>query len=470
MGRVENPIDWSIPARGELAALLRRARKEAGVTYQELSERTGLSSATLKRAASGRVLPSQVSIERFLTACGGTAQDSAHATALRCNARRQQIGAPRRAVRVTLISSPAELGNALVALYRNAGAPTYRQMQARAGIHWLALSSLSRILNRRMLPGSRGQMAAFLQGCGVPERQQGDWVEAWRRVCVPQAGLPAPVFTFVSEGVRIPGLSPSARPPFANAPRYLPGARGSISRPQDGRVSEEIILEERIVQGRVIRYGTDHLLTVRSRTMLAESYLAAGHTADAIALLEQVVADQDRLPGSGRPRTRDARVLLSEAYFSSGRHPEAAALLELVAAEQAHLLGADHPHTLQTCTRLATAYLRTGHAADAVALLERVAADRDRLLGVDHPDTLQACARLAGAYTRIGRVAEAVTLYERILASRRHSLGPDHPVTLASDRTLSLLKGEPDPASPAPGRTSIFGVDSPSDPVTLVKG
>ncbi|WKU42649.1 tetratricopeptide repeat protein [Streptomyces sp. VNUA116] len=464
MGRIENPIDWSIPARGELAALLRTARKEAGITYQELSERTGLSSATLKRAASGRVLPSEITIEQFLTACGGSAQDTTHATALRCDARRQEFGPPGRTVRIALISAPAELGNALVGLYRNAGAPTYRKMQARAGTHWLALSSLSRILNRQMLPGSRGQMIAFLQGCGVPEKQQGDWIEAWRRVCAPQAGLPAPLFTFVSDGVRITGLPPSTRLPLSNAPRHLPGARGSISRPQDGHISEKIILEERIVQGRAAHYGTDHLLTVRSRAMLAESYLAAGRTADAIALLEQVVADQDRLPSPGRPRTLDARVLLSEAYSSSGRHRQAAALLELVAADQTRLLGTDHPHTLQTCTRLATAYLRTGHAADAITLLERVAADRDHLLGADHPDTLQACARLAGAYTRTGRATDAITLYKRILTSRQHSLGPDHPVTLTTHHTLSLLKGEPDPSSPAPGSSDTVGADSPSGP------
>ncbi len=54
MGHPETPVDQTVPARGELAEALRALRTRAGLSYDELAVRTGLSPATLKRAASGR--------------------------------------------------------------------------------------------------------------------------------------------------------------------------------------------------------------------------------------------------------------------------------------------------------------------------------------------------------------------------------------------------------------------------------
>ena len=83
-----------------------------------------------------------------------------------------------------MLFSPHELAVGLVALYRNAASPPYREMVQRAGgDHTLALSSISRIVNRRALPVTERQMAAFLQGCGVrPGTKQHDaWLAAWSR-------------------------------------------------------------------------------------------------------------------------------------------------------------------------------------------------------------------------------------------------------------------------------------------------
>ncbi|MFE1877344.1 helix-turn-helix domain-containing protein [Streptomyces sp. NPDC059496] len=70
MGRPELPVDHTVLARGELAEALRALRAEAGLTYGELAVRTGLSPATLKRAASGRTVPPWETVKEFASACG----------------------------------------------------------------------------------------------------------------------------------------------------------------------------------------------------------------------------------------------------------------------------------------------------------------------------------------------------------------------------------------------------------------
>lgn len=71
MGRPEIPVDFTVPARGELAATLRSLHTEARLTHDELAVKSGLSPATLKRAASGRVLPTQEMVTAIAVACGG---------------------------------------------------------------------------------------------------------------------------------------------------------------------------------------------------------------------------------------------------------------------------------------------------------------------------------------------------------------------------------------------------------------
>ncbi|RSS57451.1 helix-turn-helix transcriptional regulator [Streptomyces sp. WAC01280] len=179
MGRTENPINYELPTRGRLAELLRA--EKAGRTYDELATLTGVSPATLKRAASGKVVPAEKVIDAFLEACGSGSRTVRTAKSLRVQARRDERGGPIRVLATTVNTGDA-LADALEALYRNAGAPTYREMQKSAGgAYLLPLSSISRILGRKMLPVDEQQLVAFLRGCRVPQREHGEWVEAWRR-------------------------------------------------------------------------------------------------------------------------------------------------------------------------------------------------------------------------------------------------------------------------------------------------
>ncbi|MFE2015667.1 helix-turn-helix domain-containing protein [Streptomyces sp. NPDC059491] len=181
MGRTANPVNYDVPTRGQLAELLRTEKAE--VTYDELAPLAGVSAATLKRAASGKVIPSEAVIDAFLTACGSTPHTILAAKSLRRRARRDELGGYTRSVRTATINTADMLADALRDLYRNAGAPTYREMQARAGgAYELPLSSISRMLHRQMLPVDEKQMRAFVKGCQVSQREQDEWVEAWRRV------------------------------------------------------------------------------------------------------------------------------------------------------------------------------------------------------------------------------------------------------------------------------------------------
>ncbi|MFE4658190.1 helix-turn-helix domain-containing protein [Streptomyces hydrogenans] len=196
MGRIESAVDYTVRHRGMLADLLRSARSLAGLTYADLQAETGISAATLKRAASGKVTPAETTIEAFLKACGSGGRAVAQAMELRLKARRDERGGRVRVLAIT-ISTPHQLADALIAIHQNYGALPYREMQRRAGgKHLIATSSISRILNRLMLPVNEQQMTAFLQGCGMPSKLHKEWVDAWAR-----ATRPTPVLVdFPSQG------------------------------------------------------------------------------------------------------------------------------------------------------------------------------------------------------------------------------------------------------------------------------
>ncbi|MFE6819601.1 helix-turn-helix domain-containing protein [Streptomyces sp. NPDC057675] len=181
MGRTANPINYDVPTRGQLAELLRG--EKAGKTYDDLASLSGVSAATLKRAASGNTIPSEKVIDAFLEACGSDPRTARKAKSLRRHARRDELGGYTRPVRPVTINTGDKLADALIDTYRNAGAPTYREMQTRAGgAYLISLSTISRILHRQTLPVDTQQMVAFLKGCNVARRDHGEWIEAWRRV------------------------------------------------------------------------------------------------------------------------------------------------------------------------------------------------------------------------------------------------------------------------------------------------
>ncbi|MFF8973647.1 helix-turn-helix domain-containing protein [Streptomyces sp. NPDC014995] len=119
MGRREKPVDHSHPARGRLAEHLRLRRETAGVTYEVLGRESGLSPATLKRAASGRTVPRRAVAEAYVRGCGcGGDEEALHTVReLWRQARVEERGrlAQLSAPRPELISDAADLSRALEA-------------------------------------------------------------------------------------------------------------------------------------------------------------------------------------------------------------------------------------------------------------------------------------------------------------------------------------------------------------------
>jgi hypothetical protein len=215
--------------------------------------------------------------------------------------------------------------------------------------------------------------------------------------------------------------------------------------------------------------GADHPDTLKSRSNLAEAYLAAGRTAEAIPLLARTLADRERLLGADHPDTLESRHDLSVAYLAAGRTAEAILLLDQATADFERLLGADHPDTLASRNNLALAYDASGRWAEAILLFEQTLANSERLLGADHPKTLTSRNNLAMTYQDAGQTAKAILFLEQTLADRERLLGADHPDTLASRNNLALVRvraGRTAEAIPVLERTHadserLLGADHP---------
>ena len=74
MGRPENTISASGPV-ADLAQQLRLLRQHAALTLRQLTAGTGLSTATLSVAASGRKLPTWEVARAYVQVCGGDTDD-----------------------------------------------------------------------------------------------------------------------------------------------------------------------------------------------------------------------------------------------------------------------------------------------------------------------------------------------------------------------------------------------------------
>ncbi|MEV7511765.1 helix-turn-helix transcriptional regulator [Streptomyces sp. NPDC091201] len=183
MGRPELPVDHTVPARGVLAEALRKLRTTSGLTYDELAARTGLSPTTLKRAASGRILPPWETVKEFTSACGIPPAGLRPVWLKARIAERGRLKQLRRPRAPELATTFGDLGEAMEYFYEAAGAPSLRQLQEQAGgRHLLPVSSAARIVNREALPASRQQCLAFLTACGLGARTAERWAQAFDRI------------------------------------------------------------------------------------------------------------------------------------------------------------------------------------------------------------------------------------------------------------------------------------------------
>ncbi|MFE2718906.1 helix-turn-helix domain-containing protein [Streptomyces mirabilis] len=211
MGRREKPVDHSRPARGRLAEHLRSWRESAGMTYETLAGRTGLSPATLKRAACGTTVPKRATVEAYVDGCGGGQEALQAADELWRQARIEERGrlTQLHAPRPELISDEGDLSRALEVAFEQAGAPSLREIRERSGNPLaLPVSSAARIVNRDTIPADQQQLQAFLTGCGVPPERHTPWLAAFSKIS--------------SQPTGVPGAASAVNDPWTNIEHRLP--------------------------------------------------------------------------------------------------------------------------------------------------------------------------------------------------------------------------------------------------------
>ena len=202
MGRPENTISGS-GAVADFAQQLRLLRQHEALTIRQLAAATGLSTATLSVAASGRKLPSWEVARAYVQACGGDTDDwrmrwehaarsSRLPSALRLSAQAGHApGAPARHDNRGLLGGPAplpvtaettsEFMDCLLRVKIWAGDPPVRALSRRTGLPPSTVQDFLR-RERRRLPTVEA-VCTFLKACGVDDWNViAEWIYAWRRL------------------------------------------------------------------------------------------------------------------------------------------------------------------------------------------------------------------------------------------------------------------------------------------------
>lgn len=202
MGRPENTMSARGPV-ADFAQQLRLLRQHAALTLRQLAASTGLSTATLSVAASGRKLPTWQVARAYARACGGDTDDWRvrweHAVRLSrlppamrlpratspgpgLRHREDGRGFPGGPAPLPVTAETAsEFKDCLLRVKIWAGDPPIRTLSRRAG---LPPSTMQDFLHRerRKLPPVE-MVCAFLQACGVYNSGvMAEWVFAWRRL------------------------------------------------------------------------------------------------------------------------------------------------------------------------------------------------------------------------------------------------------------------------------------------------
>ncbi len=98
---------------------------------------------------------------------------------------------------------------------------------------------------------------------------------------------------------------------------------------------------------------------------LGETYLGLGLKNDkAVATLAKALAVREAAVGPDHPDTLDSRNNLAQAYLDAGRTAEAIRMLEATLRLRESKLGPDHPDTLQCRNGLAATYLEAGRTTE----------------------------------------------------------------------------------------------------------
>ena len=101
--------------------------------------------------------------------------------------------------------------------------------------------------------------------------------------------------------------------------------------------------------------------------------------------------------GPDHPDTLRSSTGLANSFYAAGHHDEALALFRDTLERRSRVLGPDHPDTLRSRGSLGNCHHAMGDYETAVRLHRETLALRERILGVDHPSTQASRNNLARA-------------------------------------------------------------------------
>jgi serine/threonine protein kinase/tetratricopeptide (TPR) repeat protein len=204
-----------------------------------------------------------------------------------------------------------------------------------------------------------------------------------------------------------------------------------------GCVGHAIKMAEETLRVGELQLGADHLHTMQFRNNLGRAYSDGGRTAEAIELFEGVLGRIEARLGSSHPDVLLCRGNLASAYRDAGRTQDAIEMNEAILRVSESQFGPVHPNTIQFRNNLAAAYLAAGRVADASLLLKEAVKLNESQLGLVHRHTLTCRNNLGECYLATGRIAGAIELHEETLRRSEAHLGPVHPNTLVCRHNLA---------------------------------
>ncbi|MEV7526802.1 helix-turn-helix transcriptional regulator [Streptomyces sp. NPDC091371] len=192
-----------------LASFLREERAKVNRSCAVLASCTDVSEATLKRAATGRALPTWNTVVQYLHAChvgpepvyvrmdgktfftdhySGDFQGRLSLARFLWDKARGAVAEvekprPRPLPTCRFVYDEAGLSARLRELHDWAWSPSAHAMEERAGDYGvLPHSTAHRIVKGKTIPGHPLQLEGFLRACGLPESEWEGWTAAWWQV------------------------------------------------------------------------------------------------------------------------------------------------------------------------------------------------------------------------------------------------------------------------------------------------
>lgn len=176
-----------------LAAHLISLRRTARLTQRALAEQASISRGAVQRAESATAAPCPTVLDAYLRACAAAPAEQARARMLRNRGRAAQRArlSLLRAPSPALIHTRDDLSATLAAAYERAGAPALRDLDL-PGHAPLPPTTAWRIVNRKSLPATAGQLQTFLTACGITPAEQRLYVHAYHRLTAHRPTGPVP--------------------------------------------------------------------------------------------------------------------------------------------------------------------------------------------------------------------------------------------------------------------------------------